>query len=81
MALRYDKTRLKANALRRVFVNKSALQAPGLAIHVLHHDVVDLAQGGAVFQHLPGLVGVEVDLDQLVVAHGQQAVASKFSSK
>ena len=49
----------------------------GLQLHVLHHDVVDLAQGGAVLQHFPGLVGVEVDLDQLVIAHSEEAVALK----
>ena len=32
----------------------------GLQLHIFHHDVVDLAQGGAVLQHFPGLVGVEV---------------------
>ena len=49
----------------------------GLELHVLHHDVVDLAQRGAVFQDFPGLVGVEVDLDQLVIAHSKEAVALK----
>ncbi len=55
-----------------------ALQAPGLAIHVLHHDVEDLAQGGAVLQHLPGLVGVVVDLDLLLVPHRQQAFSPEM---
>ena len=36
------------------------LQAAGLAVHVFHHDVVDVPQGGAVLQHLPGEVGVVV---------------------
>ena len=53
----------------------SAIQPGGLALHILHHDIVDIAQRGAVFQHLPGLIGMVMDLDQLVVAHGQQAIA------
>ena len=55
------------------FLSKaSALQSLLLAFHVLHDDVVDLTQAGAVFQHLPGLVGVEVDLDQFIIADSQQ---------
>ena len=53
----------------------SAIQPGGLALHILHHDIVDIAQRGAVFQHLPGLIGMVMDLDQLVVAHGQQTIA------
>ena len=53
----------------------SALQPAGLPVHVLDHDVVDLAQRRAVFQDLPGLVGVEMNLDQILVAHRQKAVA------
>ena len=36
---------------------------------------MQLAEAGCVFEHEPGLVGVEVDLDEILVAHGEQAVA------
>ena len=39
-----------------------ALQPAGLPLHILHHYVVYLPEGGTVFQHLPGLVCVEVYL-------------------
>ena len=39
---------------------------------------MDLAQGRAVLENLPGLVGVEVNLDQLVIAHSEEAVALKM---
>lgn len=38
-------------------------------------DIVDVAETGAVFEHLPGRVRVEVDLDEVLVAHGEQTVA------
>ena len=39
------------------------MQPSGLTVHILNDNVVDAAQPGAVFQHLPRLVGVVVDLD------------------
>ena len=71
----FQRTRLGTPCIVVWGKGASALQAPGLAVHILDHDVVDFAQGGAVFQRFPGLVGVEMDLDQFVVAHHQQAVA------
>jgi hypothetical protein len=53
----------------------SAFQAFGLTLHILDDDVVDLAEGAAVFQNFPGLVGMEMDLDEILVAHCQKAVA------
>jgi len=53
----------------------SALQASGLTIHIFYYNVIDLAKGCAVFQHLPGLIGMEMDFDQLIVADRQQAVS------
>lgn len=53
----------------------SALQAALLALHVLDHHIVDLAERGAVGQHLPRLVGMEMDLDERLIPHAQQAVA------
>ena len=49
-----------------------------LSDHVLDHDIVDLAYGIAVFKHLPGLVGMEMDLDEILVSGGDQAVALKM---
>ena len=60
---------------------RSALQAAGLAVHILNHDIVDFAQGGAVFQHLPGFVGMEMNFNQFIVAHHQQAVAGQVLQK
>ena len=63
-----------ARGLRfRVFC-MSAFQASALAVHILHNDIIDLAQAPAVFQDLPGLVGMEMDLDQILIAYCQQAV-------
>lgn len=53
----------------------STLEAVGLPFHIFHHNVVDLSQGGGVFQHLPGDVGVKMDLDQFLVPNGQKTVA------
>ena len=53
----------------------SAVQAVFLALHVVDDDVVNVAQARAVFEHLPGRVRVEVDLDEVLIADGQQAVA------
>lgn len=54
-----------------------ALQSCRLPLHVFHHDVKDFAKGSAVFKNLPGTVGVKVELDQRLVANGEQAVALK----
>ena len=51
------------------------MQAVFLTLHVFNDDVVDVAETGAVFEHLPGRVRVEVDLDEILVAHGEQTVA------
>ena len=62
--------------LCRVFASeRSAVQAVFLTLHVFDDDVVNVAQARAVFEHLPGRVRVEVDLDEILVANGQQAVA------
>ena len=53
----------------------SAFQASGLAVHILDHDVVDLAERAAVLEHFPGLVRVKMDLDRILVAGSEQAVA------
>ena len=41
----------------------SALQTSGLTIHIFYYNVVNLAEGCAVFQHFPGLIGMEMDFD------------------
>ena len=51
------------------------MQAVFLTLHVFDDDIVDVAETGAVFEHLPGRVRVEVDLDEVLVAHGEQTVA------
>ena len=57
-------------------VGGSALEPSALSVHVLHDDVIDLADRGAVLQNLPGFVGMIVDLDRVPVsADGQKAVA------
>ncbi len=53
----------------------SALQSVFLSLHILYHDIEKIPLRGGVLQHLPGLVGVEVDLNQVLVPHRQQAVA------
>lgn len=59
----------------------SAVQSARLTIHVLDHDVVDLTEGSTVFQNLPRLIGVEVNLNQLLVTYGQQTVALKMAGE
>lgn len=56
----------------------SALQAVLLALHVFHHDIVDVAQGSAVFQHFPGGIGMEMNLDQILVATASRQSPSMF---
>ena len=68
-------TNIPPHNLCEVIDGAVALEAPGLALHILHHNVEYLAQAGAVFQRLPGFVGVVVYLDELLIAHRQQAVA------
>ena len=53
----------------------SAVQPAGLPVHVLDDDIKNFAERGAVFQHLPRLVGVVMDLDELIITDGEQAVA------
>ena len=55
--------------------DRSAVQAVFLTLHVFDDDIVDVAETGAVFEHLPGRVRVEMDLDEVLVAHGEQTVA------
>ena len=57
------------------------MQSSCLAVHVFYHDIIDLPEGSAVFQHLPGLVGMKMDLDQFLITHGQQTIAVKVVSK
>ena len=46
-----------------------------LALHVLDDDVENVAERGAVFEHPPRNVGVEVDLNQALITDREQAVA------
>ena len=45
-----------------------ALLAVGLADHVFHYNIKNIADGIAVFQNLPGLIGVEMDFYQILVS-------------
>ena len=58
-----------------VFISPSV---PVTAVHILDDNVENLAEGRAVLQHLPGLVCMEMDLDQFLVSDGNQAVAVKM---
>ena len=49
----------------------SALEAALLSVHILDDYVVNLAERGAVFEHLPRLVCVEMNLYKLIVADGK----------
>ena len=54
------------------------LQAAGLAVHVLNYDIIDLAEAGAVFQNLPGLICMKMDLDEFFVANCQKTITGKM---
>ena len=51
------------------------MQALFLAFHIFYDNIVDIALAGAIFQNLPGFVGVVVDFDEMFIADGQKAVA------
>jgi ethanolamine transporter EutH len=51
------------------------VQALFLAFHIFYDNIVDIALAGAIFQNLPGLVGVVVNFDEVFIADGQKAVA------
>lgn len=53
----------------------SPFQAAGLTVHIFYHDIIYLTQPGAVFQHLPRLVRVEMNLNKFVISHSQQAIS------
>ena len=59
----------------------SALEAALLSVHILDDYVINLAERGAVFEHLPRLVCVEMNLYKLIVADGKQAVALEVIRK
>ena len=53
----------------------SALLAVCLPNHILHNDIVDFADSIAVFQNLPRLVGVEMDLDEILISSRNETVS------
>ena len=59
----------------------SALQTSGLANHIFHNDIMNLTEGSAVLQHLPWLVGVVMNFDQILITDGDQAVAFEVFNK
>ena len=52
----------------------SAVQTARLAVHGRGEGGENFAERGAVFEHLPRLIGVVVDLDELIITDGVQAV-------
>lgn len=54
---------------------RSALQAVFLPFHILHDHIIDIAEGCAIFQHLPWRIGMEMNFDQCLVTNCEQAVA------
>ena len=57
------------------------MQTIGLQLHIFQNDVMDLTQGSTVFQYQPGLIGMIVDLDEILIAYHQQAVALEMLHK
>ena len=69
-----------AKALKSIFpvLFSLTLKSICLADHILHHNIIDLAYGIAVFQNLLGLIGVKMNLDQIFISGSNQAVALKM---
>ena len=67
---KHDKFRSFPGGWEGAVLGMKNCAAVGLPFHIFHHNVVDLSQGGGVFQHLPGDDGVKMDLDQLLVPNG-----------
>ena len=57
------------------------MQTIGLQLHIFQNDVMDLTQGSTVFQYQPGLIGMIMDLDEILIAYHQQAVALEMLHK
>ena len=57
------------------------MQTIGLQLHIFQNDVMDLTQGSTVFQYQPGLIGMIVDLDEILIAYHQQAVTLEMLHK
>ena len=58
-----------------------SLQPSGLSVHIFYYNVVNFTERSAVFQYFPRLVRVEMDFDQLLIAHSEKAVPLKVFGK
>ena len=58
-----------------------SFQPSGLSVHIFYYNVVNFTERSAVFQYFPRLVRVEMDFDQLLIAHGEKAVALEMFGK
>lgn len=59
----------------------SALESALLAVHILNNNVENFAKRRAVFKHLPRLVGVVMDFNQILVTCRNEAIAIKIVYK
>ena len=53
----------------------SAFEACFLPLHVFDNDIIDITDGLSVFEDLPRLIGMKVNLDQRIITDDEQAVA------
>ena len=54
------------------YLDRSAFQAAGLAVHVFDDDVVDFAEGHHVLEDFIRFVCMEVEFDELVIADDEE---------
>ena len=59
----------------------SALESALLTVHILNNNVENFAERRAVFKHLPRLVGVVMDFNQILITCRNKAVAIKIVYK
>ena len=59
----------------------SAVEISGLTVHVLYNNIINFPQGGAVFQHLPGLIGVVVNLANTLPGDMYERIMERLQGK
>ena len=50
----------------------------GLANHVLDNNIINLSQCIAILQHLPGFIGMEMNLNKILITGCNQTVSFKM---